>query len=76
MSILHSVPLASQLINLCAAVLLLLGTAWGLAPEVLAMADGVLPPIRGVSGFNHLSVRSAAAILFDRLLGAPPEPPA
>ena len=57
-------------------VLLLLGTAWGLAPEVLAMADGVLPPIRGVSGFNHLSVRSAAAILFDRLLGAPPEPPA
>ena len=40
------------------------------------MADGVLPPIRGVSGFNHLSVRSAAAILFDRLLGAPPEPPA
>ena len=51
--------------------LLLLGTAWGLAPEVLAGADGVLPPISGRTGFNHLSVRSAAAILFDRLLGVP-----
>ena len=50
-------------------VLLLLGTAWGLAPEVLAWVDGVLPPIRGMTGFNHLSVRSAAAIMLDRLLG-------
>lgn len=53
-------------------VLLLLGTAWGLAPEILAGADGVLPPISGVTGFNHLSVRSAAAIFFDRLLGEAP----
>ena len=52
--------------------LLLLGTAWGLAPEILAGADGVLPPISGVTGFNHLSVRSAAAIFFDRLLGEAP----
>lgn len=51
--------------------LLLLGTAWGLAPGVLAGADGILPPIHGRTGFNHLSVRSAAAILFDRLLGVP-----
>jgi hypothetical protein len=31
--------------------------------------DGVLPPIRGLTGFNHLSVRSAASIMLDRLLG-------
>ena len=49
--------------------LLLLGTAWGLASEVLAGVDGVLPPIRGLTGFNHLSVRSAASIILDRLLG-------
>ena len=50
-------------------VLLLFGTAWGLSPELLAAVDGVLPPLRGVAGFNHLSVRSAAAIILDRLLG-------
>lgn len=49
--------------------LLLFGTAWGLAPEVLAAADGALPPIRGRGDFNHLSVRSAVAIILDRLLG-------
>ena len=49
-------------------VLLLLGTAQGLAPEVLARCDGVLRPIRDL-GYNHLSVRSAAAILADRILG-------
>lgn len=49
--------------------LLLFGTAWGLAPEVIAAADAVLPPIRGRSDFNHLSVRSAVAIILDRLLG-------
>ena len=51
--------------------LLLFGTAWGLAPEVIAAADWVLAPIAGTSGYNHLSVRSAAAIVLDRLLGAP-----
>jgi hypothetical protein len=49
--------------------LLLFGTAWGLAPEVFAAADHVLRPIAGDGGYNHLSVRSAAAILIDRLLG-------
>jgi hypothetical protein len=50
-------------------VLLLFGTAWGLNPEMLTAVDGVLPPLRGVAGFNHLSVRSAASIILDRLLG-------
>lgn len=51
-----------------AAHLLLLGTGWGLAPAVLAHADAVLQPIQGHDGYNHLSVRCAAAILLDRLL--------
>jgi hypothetical protein len=49
--------------------LLMFGTAWGLAPEVIATSDRVLAPIVGVNDYNHLSVRSAAAIVLDRLLG-------
>ncbi len=51
-------------------VLLVFGTAHGLAPEVLERADYSLPPIAGGSDYNHLSVRSAAAIIVDRLLGS------
>ena len=50
-------------------VLLLFGTAWGLAPEVMQAVDGFLPPICGQMEYNHLSVRSAASIVLDRLLG-------
>ena len=50
-------------------VLLVLGTGHGLAPEVLTRADAVLQPVRGFCRYNHLPVRSAAAILVDRLLG-------
>ncbi len=49
--------------------LLLFGTGWGLTEEVFARADLVLEPIKGPMEYNHLSVRSAAAIIFDRLLG-------
>ena len=49
--------------------LILLGTGWGLAPEIHERADLLLEPINGFSGYNHLSVRAAAAIMFDRLLG-------
>ena len=52
------------------AFLLLFGTGWGLAPEILDEADAVLPPILGLGSYNHLSVRSAAAIILDRLMGA------
>jgi hypothetical protein len=48
---------------------LILGTAWGLAEEFISRADYVLEPIEGHTDYNHLSVRSAAAIIFDRLLG-------
>ena len=49
--------------------LILFGTAWGLAQEVIDAGDGILPPITGAGSYNHLSVRSAAAIVLDRLLG-------
>lgn len=49
--------------------LLMLGTGWGMSDALLARADHFLEPIRGVPEFNHLSVRSAAAIMFDRLVG-------
>jgi hypothetical protein len=49
--------------------LLLFGTAWGLADEVLQAADHRLAPIDGDGDYNHLAVRSAAAIILDRLLG-------
>ncbi len=48
---------------------LLFGTAWGLAPEVYDCADFILDPICGRGDYNHLSVRSAAAIILDRLAG-------
>lgn len=48
--------------------LLLFGTGWGLAPSILDEVDGVLEAIPGINGYNHLSVRCAAAILMDRLL--------
>lgn len=49
--------------------ILALGTAWGLTEEFIDNADYVLEPIVGNTDYNHLSVRSAAAIIFDRLLG-------
>lgn len=50
-------------------VLLLFGTAHGLAPEIMQLSDVTLPPIKGGTEYNHLSVRSAASIIIDRLLG-------
>ncbi len=49
--------------------IILLGTAWGLTEEFISSADYVLQPIQGNTDYNHLSVRSAAAIILDRLLG-------
>jgi hypothetical protein len=49
--------------------LLLFGTGWGLTEELFDRADFVLEPIKGADEYNHLSVRSATAIILDRLLG-------
>jgi hypothetical protein len=50
-------------------ILLLFGTAHGLAPELTETADYTLPPIESATDYNHLSVRSAVSIILDRLLG-------
>lgn len=49
--------------------LILFGTAWGLADELISRLDYILRPIMGLGGYNHLSVRTAAAIVLDRILG-------
>ena len=50
-------------------VLILFGTGWGLADSVLSSSDYILEPIGGRDSYNHLSVRGAAAIILDRILG-------
>jgi len=59
-----------------APLLILLGTGWGLADTLLPGVSRVLAPIEGASDWNHLSVRSAGAVVLDRLFGghANPDP--
>ena len=49
--------------------LLLFGTGYGMTEAIMDSADYILQPISGRGEYNHLSVRSAAAIIIDRLLG-------
>jgi hypothetical protein len=49
--------------------LVLLGTGSGLTADLVERAQYRLEPIHGVDGYNHLSVRAAAAVLLDRLAG-------
>jgi tRNA (guanine37-N1)-methyltransferase len=49
--------------------LVIFGTGWGLTETIISRADYVLEAVEGDSDYNHLSVRSAAAIILDRLLG-------
>ena len=56
--------------------LLLFGTGWGMADEIVEAADVRLPSVEAAywvaeekERYNHLSVRSAVAIILDRLLG-------
>ena len=51
------------------AFLLLLGTGWGLAADLMDACDYVLAPITVGERYNHLPVRVAAGIMLDRLLG-------
>jgi len=51
------------------AFLLLLGTGWGLAEEMMTQCEYILAPIYGLTPYNHLPVRVAAGIMLDRLLG-------
>ncbi len=49
--------------------LLLFGTGWGLADTLIPDVSRIITPISGRPAWNHLSVRSAVAILLDRLFG-------
>ena len=49
--------------------LILFGTGWGMTDDLMQRADYRLAPIEGFTEYNHLSVRAAAAITMDRLLG-------
>ena len=50
-------------------VLLLFGTGQGLSPYITDACDAMLPPLAWFSEYNHLSVRSAVAIVLDRIAG-------
>jgi tRNA (guanine37-N1)-methyltransferase len=50
-------------------VLLIFGTGQGLSSEIIKSCDYLLLSVNGFSEFNHLSVRSAVAIILDRWLG-------
>ncbi len=49
--------------------LLVFGTGSGIADEVMDSSDFKLESIRGRQRYNHLSVRSAVAVVMDRILG-------
>lgn len=49
--------------------LVVFGTGWGLVRETVEAADLRLEAIDAGTGFNHLPVRAAVAIVLDRLLG-------
>ena len=49
--------------------LFLFGTGWGLTKEVLDSSDYILKPVGSYYEYNHLSVRSAVAIILDRIFG-------
>jgi hypothetical protein len=60
-------PLAREIVASHSTAMVLFGTAWGMANELIRKSDYFLEPILGVSEYNHLSVRTAAAITLDRL---------
>jgi hypothetical protein len=49
---------------------LVFGTGYGVENQCIRdFSDCILEPVYGNTGYNHLSVRSAAAIIMDRLFG-------
>ena len=47
---------------------IIFGTAWGLADELIDTCDFILDPIFGNTDYNQLSVRYAASIYLDRII--------
>jgi tRNA (guanine37-N1)-methyltransferase len=61
--------LEDMLINTTHPFLIVLGTGWGLTETIISQSDYLLDAVEGWTDYNHLSVRSAAAIILDSLLG-------
>lgn len=57
-------------INEALSTIIVFGTGYGLHQSIIDCADYLLEPIVGSIDYNHLSVRSAAAITLDRLFQA------
>ena len=52
--------------------ILVFGTGWGISDVFYPEVHRILAPVygpEGNGGYNHLSVRSAVAIILDRLFG-------
>jgi tRNA (guanine37-N1)-methyltransferase len=54
-------------------VVIVFGTGQGLSDEIMDQSNFILTPVKGLTDYNHLSVRSAAAIILDRWLGLNPK---
>ena len=52
-------------------IFILFGTGSGMTKEMMKQFDYIVEPIYGAGTYNHLCVRSAVAIILDRLLGEP-----
>lgn len=53
-------------------VLVVFGTGWGISEAFYPEVHRILAPVygpEGLEGYNHLSVRAAAAVILDRLFG-------
>jgi hypothetical protein len=48
--------------------LIIFGTGSGIAQEIVDMAHYRLEPVKGIGDYNHLAVRSAVAIIIDRIM--------
>jgi hypothetical protein len=65
-----SFEMMSNLRNEPRPVLLMFGTGYGLSDSIHKAADYILEPIAGSADYNHLPVRSAVAIILDRIASA------
>jgi hypothetical protein len=50
-------------------IMLMFGTGFGLAPAMCERADIIIQAVRGPGEYNHLSVRAAASVILDRIVG-------
>lgn len=67
----HWLTLKAHVLGLKRPVLFVFGTGWGLTEEFMRGLDAIMEPIvGGFYDYNHLSVRSAVAIVLDRFLGS------